>query len=92
MPILALIQLLTPFVPLVQKVIAGSKDKEIIKNSKGISEVAHISYLSALALIFQDVSTCGSLDCVTPEHWGLLVIGVVVGVGRYVSKRSDVDV
>lgn len=91
MPILPLIQLLTPFVPLIQKAIAGVKDKEVIKKSKGVSEVAHVSYLAALALIFQDVSTCGSLACVTPEHWGLLVIGVVVGVSRHVSKQRVVN-
>lgn len=96
MPILIqLISVLTPFVPLISKGIDAKKDlKQVVAKTTGATEVAHVSYISALMFIIQDIQSCGvdlsleSLSCVTNDHWILLITSVFFAVQRAWAKSQ----
>lgn len=43
----------------------------------------------ALYLIYSDYATCGGIECVTSEHWGVLVSAAIVLVTRLNAKRKE---
>ena len=95
---LILLQAITPFLPLITKVVDSKKSgktlADTIKASTGGTEAGQIGVVSALYLIIQDATLCSpvftidSLSCVTNEHVGMLVIASVFALTQLIRKGA----
>ena len=98
---LILLQAVTPFLPLITKVVdakkTGKSVVDTIKASTGGTEAGQVGVISALFLAYQDVIACNpvfslaSLSCVTNEHIGALVIASVFAFTQLLRKANTND-
>jgi hypothetical protein len=95
---LLLIQALTPFLPLITKVVDAKKSGktlvDTIRSSTGGTEAGQVGIVSALFLAYQDVISCNpvftldSLSCVSNEHWGALAVASVFAFTQLLRKAN----
>lgn len=52
-------------------------------------EIAHVTVAMAANLVYADYASCGSLVCVTPEHWALLVTANAALIARLNAKHRE---
>jgi len=78
---LPLIPLLTAIIPLIKQVATKPKT--------GQKEVTGLGIGAAAYLVYGDYMACGGLECVSAEHWGILVSAVVILLTRLNAKRKE---
>lgn len=76
-----LLKAIVPNPPALKQLVAKPKTYQ-----KGLG---HVAIAMAANLVYADYASCGSLTCVTAEHWLLLITVVVALIARLNAKHEE---
>lgn len=64
--------------------------KQLVTKPKTMTkEAASGGIAYAGYLVYADYMTCGGFECVTNEHWGMLISTVIVLITRLNAKKKE---